>query len=245
MDSFPILAWTLPISSRPVKLGLGRRLGKTNTNEATILVRKSLAGSRTASRKRRWKPIYIAPILILIVALLSYVVLVPPPSRASAVLNYTVNISIAYSDNSTGTPRIRYIPPRIAIGVPGGIWLNHTFDSYGVGSNYPVFSLQPPSTNYPGYIQIYVRSTVDRVYTLGDFFAIWGEPIGMKNTLGLTTPPSSAVMSTFSVGSTWFWDMCVGPNPNSLHEGSWGAETLAPGKNIVLLYSYLGCVSSP
>jgi hypothetical protein len=204
-----------------------------------------MAGSRTAKPRRRWRPIYLAPILVIVTALLAYAVFLSPSSQASPVLNYSLKISIAYSDNTTGTPKIRYIPPTRAIGVPGGIWANHTLDSYGVGQDYPVFSLQPPSTNYPGYFQIYVRSTVNRVYTLGDFFAVWGEPVGMNNTMGLTTPPSKSEMTTFGVGPNWFWDMCVGASQSSFREGLWGAEPLTSNMNIVLLYSDLGCISSP
>ena len=212
-----------------------------------------MAGSKSDTRKRGPRPLFVVPAMIVIIALVTYFVIMPPPIQNSPVLNFSVNLSIAYSYypyqngacNTSARPVISYIPPSRAVGVPGGIWnASAPYGSYGVNSRYPVFSPAPPQTNYPGFLPVYVQSTVNRTYTLRDYFDVWGERLGANNTLGFTTPPSSSLINTLCVGSGWFWDLCVGSNPNALHEGSWDSEPLSQGKYIALLYSELGCVSA-
>jgi hypothetical protein len=194
------------------------------------------------SRKRsRWRRIpIVVPVLAVATVVILYA-LFSPPSQGHVVLDFSEKISIQVSEHlSNGTNVIRYFtPPRNGIGVPGGIWRADTYTSYGASRNYPIFMLPATSTTYIGYSLIYVKSTVNRTYTLGDLFSVWGERLGRNNTLGFTTPPPSG-QTTFP--STWYWDMCVGPSQGSMHEGLWGNETLAPSKNIILLYSNFGCL---
>jgi hypothetical protein len=227
--------------------------GKTNTCETTLLSQGILAGSKTVRRRRGPRPLFFVPALVIIIALTAYFVVANQPVRDTPVLNFSVNLSIAYSYypyqngacNTTAQPNLRYTPPTNAVGIPGGIWNSSApYSSYGVNSRYPVFSLAVPLTNYPGFFPVYVQSKVDRTYYLKDFFNVWGEPLGVNNTLGLTTPPSNSIMTSFCVGPGWYWDMCVGTSPNALHEGLWDAESLSPGKDIALLYSDIGCVSA-
>lgn len=144
-----------------------------------------------------------------------------------AVIDYTVQMSIQVENNNSSALRF-FVPP--PIGVAGGAWATHVFDKYGVKGNYPVYQDSPP-LNYPGYSIIHVRSNIDYNYTLGDFFAVWGYPIGPSQTLNLVShPPDKAT-----------WSMCVGSSQNSLRPGHWGAELLRSDTPIILIYGKTGC----
>ncbi len=139
-------------------------------------------------------------------------------------------------DNST--LRQQYVIPS-DIGAPGGIWKTHQYDSYGVAQRYPVYFLtQDVPQSYPGYFTVHVKSSVTRLYTLGDFFAVWGQPLGQNNTVSLTSPPSS---SYHEFRSSWVWSMCVLTSSSPRH-GGWGNEALVKDMQVELLYSSDDCL---
>ena len=196
-----------------------------------------------SKKKARWRWRKI-PLVIPVIVVVSVVILYAlffPPSQGHLVLDFSVKISIQVVQHlQNGTNVIRYLtPPPNGIGVPGGIWRASTYNSYGAAGNYPVYILPATSNTYIGYSQIYVKSTVNRNYTLGDLFSVWGERLGLNNTLGYTSPPPAG-QTTFPYG--WFWDICVAGGQGRFYAGLWGNETLAPNKNIILLYSNVGCV---
>ncbi len=152
-----------------------------------------------------------------------YFVAFSPIQAPQAAEDFTFKISIQVSN---GTAFSFVIPP--AIGVAGGIWRSHQYDQFGLSGHYPLYTDQPPA-NYSGYSIVHVRSSVVRQYYLGDFFAVWGEPIGYNNTLGIPARNS------------FFWDMCVG-GPGNVRPGNWGGEFLVKDLPVELRYSNNGCI---
>lgn len=189
--------------------------------------------SQKAERKRGRRLFYSIPVIALIIALVAYFpALAPPPVAA---LNFTVKISIQYSTQtfSNGTNALQFIGLS-GIGLPGYTWKNHTYDGDGLDGRYPLY-VDPPSSassgQYPGFSVIHVRSRAVRNYTLGDFFAVWGYPIGPSRTFLFDSKPGGPS-----------WSMCVGPSATSLRPGHWGAEVLNQNVPIILRYSSNPCL---
>jgi hypothetical protein len=114
------------------------------------------------------------------------------------------------------------------VGVLGGFWTTHAYDKYGLDSNYPVYSTLPTAIVCPAALPVHVRSSVVRNYTLGDFFAVWGQALGPDNTVG--QPPSGGMQ----------WVMCVGTSAATLRPGSWGQEVLANNVTMIVTYTRVG-----
>jgi len=151
--------------------------------------------------------------------------------------DFTVPIAIQLSQLFDGNAYISNVLPKY-VGIRGGIWNYHQYDSEGLNGHYPVFAQAGPNGN-ANYSLIHVRSTVNRTYTLLDFFNVWGQPLGKTNTLGYTVPPPS---SDTKYTSEWYWDICIQINGGRVFEGSWSNQTLMPGEGIVLKYSNSGCL---
>jgi hypothetical protein len=132
----------------------------------------------------------------------------------------------------------QYFVTSANIGNPGGIISNTTFLSDGVNGFYPLYTTFPPCGNVTSVIvcSIHVQSKVVRPYTLGDFFNVWGEPLGRNNTLGY----KANVTGT----APFYWDMCIydisaGRAYPSL---DWASHVLKDGEIVLLLYSQIGCL---
>jgi hypothetical protein len=187
-----------------------------------------LARARKAVPSGKTLRPFIAVAILLVIAVTAYFLLSYTPVQAKAVMDYQVQISIQVENNNS--TKVRFIVPPM-IGKGGGAWASHALDKYGVDNNYPVYTETPPA-NYPGYSIIHVRSNTVYNFTLGDFFAVWGYPLGPDKTLTLTSNPPD--------GAIWF--MCVGPSSNALRPGHWGAETLTSDNPIILIYGKTGCL---
>ena len=189
----------------------------------------ALGRSRNDSPRKPGRIVIYIGIALLIAAAGVYVVYLTPGCQTNAALDFGVQISIQI-ENTNNTKVSFFVPP--GIGNPGNTWANHTFDGFGVCGHYPLYVDAPTSTQYPGYSVIHVKSTVSYNYVLGDFFAVWGYPIGQNKTLNLPSQPAKGV----------FWFMCVGPDPNNLQQGSWGQEVLKGDSPIILKYGNTGCL---
>ena len=185
---------------------------------------------------QRRKRILLYSVPLLALALLFTVYYVATAS-SQAKEDFTIPIAIQVSQLFQGNAYVSNVLP-VNVGVRGGIWAYHQYDSEGVNGHYPVFAQEGPNGN-TSYALIHIRSTVERTYTLQDFFNVWGYPLGPTNTLGYTVPPPS---SAAKYTSDWYWDMCVQFNGGRIHEGTWGNQTLVPGEGIVLRYSNYGCL---
>ena len=175
--------------------------------------------------------LYSAPLLALaLLFTVYYIATASPTARVDFTVPVTIQLVRLDGNYQPVLPKL--------VGVRGGIWNYHQYDSDGVNGHYPVFASEGTNGN-TSYSFIHVRSTVNRTYTLQDFFNVWGAPLGPKNTLGYTAPPPA---SDTSYTSDWYWDMCVQLNGGRIHEGIWGNQTLVPGLGIVLRYSNSGCL---
>jgi hypothetical protein len=158
-------------------------------------------------------------------------------------MDFTVDLSIQIVNNQGNATRF-IVTPINGIGIPGGVWVNRTLDSYGTKGRSPVCSDAPAAgVQYPGFNRIHVRSTSVLNYTLRDFFNVWGQPLG-KN--GNDTTFDSAYIQK---RPGYVWEMCIGNPTNTpgLRLGSWIYEQLTPGKFITIVYynqnsSYPGCI---
>ncbi len=193
-----------------------------------------MARSREGNEKRSRRVLYLVPVIaVLLLVTVYYVAFAVPPPPPPIVQNFSFQISVQLFNKTTTSAQ--FIFPQRAVGMRGGYWFSHVYDSEGLRGIYPIYSPDPtvayPSNVYPGYTTIYVKSLSNRTYTLGDYFAVWGEALGRNNTLGFTSPPNNSVYP-----STWSWHMCVGPTQGSLRPGLWGKEPLVSNMRIILAY---------
>ena len=121
------------------------------------------------------------------------------------------------------------INPAAHIGEPGGYMYTQQYIADGVGGNYPIHTVDTS-----GFV--YIDSKVVRSYTLGDFFAVWGEPLGMNNTLGFKANYSSTLKAPY------VWSMCIRqPDGSDAPDPYWGAHVIRDKEIIDLVYSQLTC----
>jgi len=195
-------------------------------------------------RTRRQRAVlYSTPFIALSLFLaVYYVVTVSPVAQEDYTLNISIQISYLNPRGSTGALLFAVYPR--GVGLAGGVWQSHQFDTYGMDGRYPIFGEAPPGWNstYQYYL-IHVRSRFTRTYTLFDFFNVWGQPLGRNNTLSYTVPPQNS-----NYGNDWYWDMCVRPAGGTLRDttrvpaAQWTSEPLDPGLLITLIYSNHGCL---
>ncbi len=124
------------------------------------------------------------------------------------------------------------------IGAPGGIFATTRYSSDGVNGFYPVWGRHYGNT-------VFVDSRVYRNYTLGDFFEVWGEPLGPLNTLGAHENASSYHGNITETTYLFIWSMCL-QNPHSpggpvYSVNEWGSHVLRDNETITLTYATEAC----
>ena len=186
-----------------------------------------MARSRDAREEKRSKRnrylLYSIPIAaLLIVTLVFALYLLPEPDHPTA-MNFTLQMVIETS-NSNGT-LVNAVAPKEAIGESGGYWATNQFDGYGINrDHYPLYMDSPETACTPA-CTIHVASTIVFNYTLGDFFNVWGQPLGPTNTLGQQ-----------SIGN-YTWEMCLGGTSSTVTvSNAWGNLPLAPNLDITIQY---------
>ena len=108
--------------------------------------------------------------------------------------------------------------------------------SDGVNGNYPLYSSPYSCANASGttVCGISILSKVDRKYTLGDFFAVWGVPLGPDRTLS----PRFTANFTTSNQPDYGWTMCTSIKANVwVPSEDWGSHVLTKGEIVLLDYS--------
>ena len=183
-------------------------------------------------KKRTSRLLYAIPIVALVLIAAVYAASVAPLSSSPPAMDFTAKLLIAQA-NTNGTWQ-RYYAPSLPVGVAGGIWDTHQYDSYGVNSHYPIYLDDPIHACPPQAACLFhIKSNVVHQYTLGDFLALLGYPnVGQNDTLGL------------KASGGFEWQLCVGPTGHARPDFQWGAMVLQPDMDITLLYyntSTLGC----
>jgi hypothetical protein len=158
--------------------------------------------------------------------------ILPVPSTPAA-MDFTFQLLIQMSNKDSS--QIRAIAPANSIGEAGGFWATTQYNRNGVDpSHYPVY-MDSPATACTPVCLIHVKSRVVHTYTLGDFFTIWGKPLGQNDTLGI---PSNG---------TFQWQLCIGPPGGNQSSNEWGGLVLQSRMQITLFFydtTALGCAPS-
>lgn len=137
-------------------------------------------------------------------------------------MDFSLGVSIQYLYNG----QVQFLAPQQpGVGVLGGFWGSHLYDGYGLSGRYPIYAYAPAAG--ARFFIIYVRSSTVHQYTLGDFFSVWGQPLGRNNTLQIPAANGD------------YWAMWVGAPP-SIQPGLWASQVLESNKNITLIYSNTG-----
>jgi hypothetical protein len=187
------------------------------------------------SRKRNRVLIFSIPLVavLLVVTVFAANLGRPPlqqcstPATRTPALDYTISLTVQV-ENLQGSQTRFIIPP--GVGIQGGAWVSHQLDKYGTDGRSPLCTDRPnASGTYAGYNVVHVRSIAKLNFTLGDFFAVWGQPIGPNGTFN-----SAYVLQK----PGYQWQMCIGDphDTANIKPGNWGNETLVPNKFITLIY---------
>ena len=176
--------------------------------------------SKKSGGKKDRRLLYLSIMLALVVLMAVYLLVVAPAVSPHAAVDFTLKMSVQVKTNQT---EARLIFPRFPVGVSGGFWASHQFDSYGLDGRYPLYT-ELLSNNT--YFIIHVRSTLARNYTLGDFFDVWGYLLGENNTLGVLADKGS------------LWQLCEGIAPPTLRPiiSNWGQQLLVKDAFFFLIY---------
>ena len=185
-----------------------------------------LAKGSRSHRRSRFTFLIPVSATIIIVGLFLFASF-PPQTVAAQEFQFAVSILIEKASTTTGV----YVQLTQPIGEPGGFWSTTQFNSYGLDGRYPIFA-EPRQNTANGFVG-HVRSSKVLNYTFGDFFAVWGEPLG-NVTLG--TPP----------GNGYSWSMCVGTSSNNqrpvVSVTDWPKQILVPNLIYFLKFGTSPCV---
>ena len=227
-----VLAIIVPCRNVIVVMREQIRRGKANTELSLCVSQAVMARSKEDKRKGTSRLVYAIPLVALVLIAAVYAASVLPASSSPAAMDFTAKLLIAQANNN-GTWQ-RYYAPSYPVGVAGGIWDTHQYDSYGVNSHYPIYLDDPVNACPPQAACLFhVKSKVVHQYTLGDFLALVGYPtVSQNDTLGL------------KASGGFEWQLCVGPTGHARPDFQWGAMVIQPDMDITLLYyntSTLGC----
>lgn len=186
--------------------------------------------SKDVKRRTRYLA-YAIPLIALAIVGGSYVLFLEPQPTVPAAMDFTFNILLQVSNKNSS--QVRAIAPGHPIGEAGGYWATSQYNNDSVdSSHYPVY-MDIPSTACTPVCVIHVKSRVVHAFTLGDFFAVWGQPLGENNTIGVTRSNSFA------------WQMCIGPPNSATLSNQWGNYIVQSGDDLTLFYydtsTGLGC----
>jgi len=90
------------------------------------------------------------------------------------------------------------------IGINASKWNNHTLDQWSL--NGPTFS---PLHTHDNTGKIHVESTVTRDYTLGEFFSVWGEPVGPTQVTNMKADTGHRLSMTVDGKNSTAWGNLV------------------------------------
>lgn len=82
-----------------------------------------------------------------------------------------------------GEPRLVSAP----IGLASGIWVDHSLDEFGFPGASPLHTHSPTG-------RVHIESNAVRDYTLTEFFAIWGQPLGPDRLRDAVVGPGEEIV---------------------------------------------------
>ncbi len=155
-----------------------------------------------------------------------------------------LTIQIIGANSNRSNFQSQFILTKDNIGAPGGIMYTTKYLSDGVNGFYPLHTQFPSCLNVTRVMMctIHVESKVVRAYTLGDFFDVWGYPLGRENTLGYQANDTIYTVHP-PQPYPFYWDMCIRDpaTGRTLPNDEWGAHVLRDGELIFLVFSQIGC----
>ncbi len=179
---------------------------------------------------------------IIIVGALFYVTY-SSQTQAAMHIHPRLVIQIIGANSNRSNFQSQFILAKDNIGAPGGIMYTTKYLGDGVNGFYPLHTQFPSCLNVTRVMMctIHVESKVVRAYTLGDFFDVWGYPLGRENTLGYQANDTIYTVHP-PQPYPFYWDMCVRePGVRTLPNDEWGAHVLKDGEVIFLVFSQIGC----
>src|SRR5437660_1163041 len=196
--------------------------------EKPILLRMKYSVGLTASGRPGARRRRLGAVIIPVVALVSILLVLgfslnlfggPPVA-----MNYLLELSIQVTDPKNTTQTHFVIPP--PAGSPSTPWATNQYATLGINDYYPVY-MDPPANPYRGFSVIHVKSLTAHNFTLGDLFAVWGQPLGQNDAVGFQAESPSVS-----------WSMCVGVGANTLTPGLWAQQPLVADTVILLSYDH-------
>jgi len=177
---------------------------------------------------------YAIPLIALIGVATTYALTVLPTPSVPAAMDYSFRLLIQVSDKSSS--QVRAIAPGHSIGEAGGDWATTKYNNNSIdASHYPVY-MDTPGTACTPVCLIHVKSRIVHAYTLGDFFSVWGQPLGENNTIGIPRNGSFA------------WQLCLGLANNAISSNAWSGLVLQSDMAVTLFFydaaNGLGCAPS-
>jgi hypothetical protein len=117
----------------------------------------------------------------------------PPPAPGPGVVtsNTPMHIHPRLTILVDGTER----PLPSQIGIQGGQWASHDLDHYLDTREGATGTLSPLHTHDSSGV-IHVEAAVTRGFTLGEFFDVWGQPLGPSQALDLVADSNHALTLT-------------------------------------------------
>lgn len=137
-------------------------------------------------RRAHLRNILIPVVAVAAVAALAAVVIItappPPPPHEVGPGEYVNDFDMHIHPHLVIYNQGQQVTIPANVGIDPNLWRDHTLDEYSLDGP----SLSPLHTHEGGDTGIiHVESTVTRGYTLGEFFAVWGQPLGPSRTMNM------------------------------------------------------------
>jgi len=139
---------------------------KTSTNHRRLLASRN--GKRPSGTSRGKIGLAVGLCLTAVVGSVLY--LNYGPRQQPATMDFRV--ALILHDSSNGA---NFTPPAY-VGVSGGIWANHTLDTYGPPGYAPLSTRDNSGTIFIQTVTITYSSGAPLLFNMKDFFNIWGQP---------------------------------------------------------------------
>jgi hypothetical protein len=161
-------------------------------------------------RARQREIIAVAAVILVVAGVGAAVMLSPPPvpqhppGPQEIISNTPMHIHPRLYVRVDGAER--QIPPNI--GLQGGAWASHDLDHWLDLREGAQGQLSPLHT-HDSSGTIHVEAAVTRGFTLGEFFAVWGQPLGPDQTWNLRADAQHSLTLTVNGNGVSDWQNVV------------------------------------